>query len=253
MQFAATVAPGVTVGVIVVLLVGLSIIPALSYIGHHQRKAVMAFAEAQGWSYRDQDATLAARYSGDPFVTDVDARAEAVITGVFAGMPFAAYAYTYQASRTGGLGKQGTTTHSIPVVSLLLESGLPNLDVLPHDPLIPTWQPEAVSDVAIDSGEFDEAFAVLARDDGYACAVLHSRLAHDLMAYPDRSWSVRDGDILSIGSWNGKPEKITTYLDHLGMVVHSVPDAVWREFGGRPLALASGRDGDSDQPNSSSR
>jgi hypothetical protein len=235
-----------TVLVIVVIAIALAAcaVPILLYLGYRQRTGVMAYAKVQGWNYRDRDLGLVRRYTGEPFVTDADARAESVITGDFWGMPFAAYAYTFQASGDEKAGKDGSATQTVRVVSLLLDTRLPDLDVV--------TRPGTAEAVA---HRFDDTFGIRTSDDAFSQQVLHPRLVRSLLAHPDRGWSIRGGDVLSIGAWNGKPEKIPEYLDHLAMIVHSIPEPVWETYGGRPACagLASGSEGGPGQPNSSSR
>lgn len=228
--------------VLVAVVLAACIIPALLYVGYRQRTGIMAYAEAQGWTYRDHDAALAKRYLGHPFVGDADARAEAVISGSFWGMPFAAYAYTHQSLSIDDSGRQTTVTHSVPVVSLLLDSALPDLDVVPAGVIDGVWSSHAVLDAIAASADFSDTFTVRTSDHAFAARVLSARLTHDLMAYPDRGWSVRAGDVLSIASWNGKPEKIPSYLDLLAMIVNSIPEPVWQTYGGRPTTLGRSPD-----------
>jgi hypothetical protein len=94
-------------------------------------------------------------------------------------------------------------------------------------------------------------FLVRCADRGFALSVLDDRLMGGLTAFPDRAWAFRDGDLLSIGSWNGKPEKIVTYLDHLGMILDGVPVQIWDAFDGR-TGRSNQVEDEPDQPNSSS-
>ena len=235
--YAATVSGGLGLLLTVVLAVAVLVVAALSYLGYRQRHAVMAYAKMQGWSYRDHDPVLAARYSGPPFRGGTDAQAEAVITGAFKGMSFAAFAYTYQLEAAEPNGYTTTLTVTVPVVAVLLGSRLPDLAVVPApqtDRLLadPSGHP-VIGQLMLGDGPFDETFAVLSDDPAFASDVLTRRLTHDLMAYPDHAWAIREGDLLSIGTWNGKPEKIPAFLDHLGMVMHSITPDVWERYGGR--------------------
>jgi hypothetical protein len=227
--YAASVSGGAVL-LVAVLVAAACLIPLLSYLGYRQRKAVMAYAKLQGWTYRDHDVPLADRYDGAPFTGGDGAQAEAVICGDFWGMPFAAYAYTYQTDSSDEQGRASIVTHSVPVVALMLASGLPDVDVVPAasatgERALPG------PDICVGDTDFDAAFTVRSAEEGFVTQLLHRRLTHDLMAYPAHSWSIRGGDVLSIGSWNGKPEKIPAYLDHLGLVVHSIPSELWDTYG----------------------
>ena len=238
----------VIVVIVVVLVLIAAVLPLLGYLGARQRKALMGYAETQGWTYRDHDQALSGRYTGAPFVDGPDARAEAVISGRFAEFPFAAYAYTFRGAPPGE-DQAPESTRTVPVVALLIDSGLPDLDVVPRAGSgagAPSGR--AVTPV---SPDFAAAFVVGASDDRFAVEVLRPRLMHDLMAHPDHAWAFRGGDLLSIGSWNGKPERIPRYLDHLAMILHAVPDAEWEAYGGRPGSADVDRRRP-DQPNSSS-
>jgi hypothetical protein len=141
-------------------------------------------------------------------------------------------------------------TRTVPVVSLLLDSALPDVDVVPRAGTGLAWTPSGRS-VTPASPDFAAAFDVGATDERFAAEVLKARLMHDLMAHPDQAWAFRHGDLLSIGSWNGKPERIPRYLDHLAMILHAVPGREWEAYGGRPGRTDTDRRWP-DQPNSSS-
>jgi hypothetical protein len=215
--------PTVVIVMIVAVAVAACVLPVLLYLGYRQRTGVMAYADVQGWNYRDLDPELVSRYTGEPFVADPDARAESVITGDFWGMPFAAYAYTFQGSADDDASDDGSATQTVRVVSLLLESHLPDLDVM--------IKPSVDESAAFD---FTDTFTIRTSDPAFSRQLLHPGLIHTLLAHPDRAWSIRGGDLLSIGAWNGKPEKIPEYLDHLATIVHSIPEPVWDAYGGRP-------------------
>lgn len=206
------------------LVVGVGV-PLLVSLGRRQRNAVMSYAVAQGWTYHDRDPGLAQRYLGPPFVPDLGADAEAVIAGRYHGLPFAAYAYTYQTSTVSPAGTS-TMTHAVPVVALLVESSIPDIDVSPLEPL----------DVASPTSEFDRAFRVSTHDERLADLLLTPSFRDELMAAPRYGWSWRSGDLLSLGSWSGKPEKIPVHLEHLGMIVRAMPAELWSAYGAqRPM------------------
>ncbi len=54
------------------------------------------------------------------------------------------------------------------------------------------------------------------------------------MTYPRDSWALRNGDLLNLDSWSGKPEEITRHLDQLFVVLRGVPGFVWQDHGGEP-------------------
>ncbi len=70
-----------------------------------------------------------------------------------------------------------------------------------------------------------------------ASSLLHPRMMDRLLQGERESWALRNGDLLDIDNWDGKPEGITRHLDHLIDILNEVPDFVWQDRGGRPELL----------------
>ncbi len=207
--------------------------PLLFVRGRRARKRVIAYVTSQGWTYRDRDRSLANRWTGPPFDSGSNRRADSVVEGRYAGWPFVAFVHRYD--RGSG---QDESTWSTPVVALLTETSLPDLMVVREGNVGRTLGRWLDHDIELESDEFNRAFTVRCDDRRFASAVLHPRVMERLLAYPQDSWALRNGDLVNLGSWSGRPEEITRHLDQLLVVLNGVPDFVWQDHGGEPVARA---------------
>jgi hypothetical protein len=198
-------------------------------------KHTKAYVAARGWTYRSRDRQLAKRWTGPPFESGHDRRCEDIVEGTYEGWPFAAFVYRYDTG-TG----DDESTWSTAVVALLCETSLPDLDVIREGAFGRAMGKMLNYDLQLESEEFNRAYTVRADDRKFASSVLHPRMMEQLLRGDRESWSIRNGDLLGLDNWNGKPEQITTQLDHLLAILQIVPDVVWQDHGGRPDQLKQG-------------
>lgn len=71
------------------------VFPALLVMAYRNRRQTMAYAAAHGWTYRDRDRSLARRWTGPPFESGSNRRAESVIEGTYRGWPIVAFVHRY--------------------------------------------------------------------------------------------------------------------------------------------------------------
>lgn len=64
--------------------------------------------------------------------------------------------------------------------------------------------------------------------------MLNPLTMEELLQLPRETWALRNGDLLSLDSWNGRPEEIARHRDLLLVVLHGIPDFVWQDHEGRP-------------------
>ncbi len=200
-----------------------------------QTRRTKDYVATRGWTYRSRDRKLATRWTGPPFENGHDRRCEDIVEGTYDGWPFAAFVYRYDT----GTGDDESTWSTV-IVALLCETSLPDLDVIREGAFGRAMGKVLNYDIPLESEEFNRAYTVRADDRKFASSVLHPRLMSRLLQGERESWSIRNGDLLSLDSWNGKPEQITTHLDHLVAILQSVPDFVWQDHGGRPEQLKQG-------------
>ncbi len=197
-----------------------------------QTRATKAYVATQGWTYRSRDRRLAQRWSGLPFESGHNRRCEGVVEGRYQGWPFCAFVHRYD---TGS--GDDESTYSTVIVALLCETSLPDLDVVREGALGRLLGKMLNYDIQLESEEFNRAYTVKCDDRKFASSVLHPRMMAHLLRGERESWAFRNGDLLDIDNWNGKPEEITRHLDHLIAILHEVPDFVWQDRGGRPKLL----------------
>ncbi len=220
-----------------VVLMGLFVLmmPILAVRSWRARQRVVAYVASQGWTYRDRDRALAKRWTGPPFESGSNRRAESVIEGRYLGWPFVAFVHRSDS----GSGKD-ETTWSTPVVALLTETSLPDLLVVREGGFGRALGRLRNDDIQLESEEFNRAFTVRCDDRKFASAVLNARVMEQLLAYPRVSWALRNGDLLNLDSWSGEPEDISRHLDQLLVVLRGVPAFVWHDHGGEPVASVEG-------------
>ncbi|MFY9915266.1 MAG: DUF3137 domain-containing protein [Nocardioidaceae bacterium] len=209
--------------------------PILAVRAWRARKRVVAYVASQGWTYRDRDRALAKRWTGPPFDSGSNRRAESVIQGRYDGWSFVAFVHRYDS----GSG-QDETTWRTPVVALLTETSLPDLLVVREGGFGRALGKLRNDDIQLESEEFNRAFTVRCDDRRFASAVLNPRVMEQLLAYPRDSWALRNGDLLNLDTWSGEPADITRHLDQLLVVLRGVPAFVWHDHGGEPVANVEG-------------
>lgn len=200
-----------------------------------QTQATKAYVATQGWTYRARDRKLATRWTGPPFESGHDRRCEGVVEGRYDGWPFAAFVYRYD---TGS--GDDESTWSTAIVALLAETSLPDLDVVREGAFSRAMGKVLNYDIQLESEEFNRAYTVRADDRKFASSVLHPQMMEQLLRGARDSWSIRNGDLLDLDNWNGRPQQITARLDYLIGVLQGIPDFVWQDHGGRPEQLKQG-------------
>ena len=200
-----------------------------------QTRHTKEYVAVRGWTYRSRDRKLAKRWTGPPFESGHDQRCEDIVEGHYQGWPFAAFVYRYDT----GSGDDESTWSTV-IVALLAESSLPDLDVVREGAFSRAMGKAFNYDIQLESEEFNRAYTVRSDDRKFASSVLHPRMMEQLLRGPRDSWSIRNGDLLDLDNWNGRPEQITDRLDYLIGVLQGIPDFVWQDHGGRPEQLKQG-------------
>lgn len=226
------IGPFVLIGLAILTIVGL-----VAYYNYKREQALIAFASAQGWRYIDEAPEFVGRWDGDPFGKGDHRRSENAMLGTYDGLDLIAMEYSYETHSTDSKGNRTTTSHRYSVVGLLLGTGLPGLGITPENGVSRMFGRLFNTDIQLESEEFNRAFTVTSDDRKFASAALHPRTMQALLDYRDVDWDIRGGDFVSIDSGRLEPTSIAHRCDAMLTVLRGLPDFVWKDHGGRPVAL----------------
>jgi hypothetical protein len=192
-----------------------------------RKKALIAYAHANGWTYLPSDDTLVNRYTGDPFGEGHARRAINIIRGVTpGGRKFQVFEYSY----TVGHGKNSTTYH-YRIATLVMPTTLPQVSVVPESALAKlTGSIGVTRDQDFELDAFNNAFTVQSGNPKTASDILHPRLMEKLVADP---FAFRT-DLHELVSWERDVltvESITPMVERLTMVLDAMPRFLWKHHG----------------------
>jgi hypothetical protein len=122
----------------------------------------------------------------------------------------------------------------------LAETSLPDLDLLREGAFSRAMGKVLNYDIQLESEEFNRAYTARSDDRNLASSVLHPQMLEQLLRGAPDSWSIRNGDLLDLDNWNGRPGHFTARLDDLIGVLQGIPDFVWQDHRGRPEQLKQG-------------
>lgn len=197
----------------------------------HREKLLRAWAASVGWTYVGSDASLVARWRGEPFGIGSSRRTSEVVTGGYRGRPAVSFAYRY----TTGSGKS-RTTHTYHVVATTLPAYLSTLELTPDGLGARVAKALGGQDLQLESEAFNQVWRVEAPNPKFASDVVHPRLMERLMRPDARGMCLRiEGtDIVSWRAGASDLGTVASRLDVLGAVIDSVPRFVWQDHGYDP-------------------
>lgn len=221
------------VGVFVVL--GLAIVCTLVYFKwrseQKRRSLLVEWAAANQWTFAARDDSWCGRWQGDPFGNGSNRRARNVLTGQWKGHPFASFDYSYETHTSNGQGGQQTETHYYAVSCVTLPTYLPRLQVTPENLLSRLGNALGLSDIELESEDFNRAFRVHANDPKFASDVLTARTMQMLLTRPRFSWRIEGSDILCWNQGEQHPAEVTARVATMLDVVAGIPSFVWHDNG----------------------
>jgi hypothetical protein len=208
----------------------LALVTAVGTMTARRRRegTMQQLARAQGWSYAENELSLAERWSTSPFGEGRDRRAYDVVVGTIDGHSCAAFGYRY----TTGSGDHTTTT-SLSICCVALPGPLPEVVVEPES-IVGEHAPGLLrEDIDIESEDFNRRFRVHAADRKYASDVLTPRAVDALLSVEPFAWRIIAGDLLA---WSSPTDGATLLarLRVLSTVAQSIPAFVWRNVGQEP-------------------
>ena len=217
------------------LILGIALACTLFYLKwrseQKRRELLVQWAAANNWSFAASDEAWCSRWQGDPFGTGDHRRARNVLTGQWKGRPFASFDYSYQTHSSDGKGGTNTETHSFAVSAVSLPTYLPRLQVTPENLLSRLGNALGLSDIELESEDFNRAFRVHANDPKFASDVLSPRTMEMLLGRPRFSWRIEGVDILCWASGEQHPAEVTARVATMLDVVAGIPSFVWHDNG----------------------
>ena len=220
------------VALVVVVLVGVFVLE------RKRRERMIQFALMRGWQYAGEDPGLVGLFTGDPFGEGDDREARNVLTGQESGRPFTAFDYSYETRSTDSKGHTSTTTHRFGICAVPLPVPLGTVEVAPENVL--TRMAGAVgvlSDIDLESEDFNRRFRVRAGDRKLACDVLTPRTMEYLLSGAPEAWRMEGGHVVSWHPGRLDAAEVVRTCAVLDRVLDGIPSFVWRDAG-----LASGYD-----------
>jgi hypothetical protein len=232
------------VGVVLVIVVGLVLVAIVGYYKwqreQKRRQLLLEWAVANNWTLQVEDDSLCSRWTRSPFDEGDHRRARNVLTGAWKGKPFVSFDYSYQTHSSDGRGGRSTTTHHFAVSAVQLPAYLPLLQVTPETMLSRLGNAVGLTDIELESEDFNRAFRVHANDPKFASDVLSPRTMELLLARPHFSWRVDGADILCWQSGEQEPVAVTAAVTTLLDVVAAIPSFVWHDHGSDAGSTALG-------------
>jgi hypothetical protein len=210
----------------------------LAYRSYQQSKkrteALMTWATQNGWQFAVEDDSWCQRWNGAPFHEGDHRRARNVIIGQANGRPFAAFDYSYQTHSSNGQGGSSTTTHHYFVFSLAMPTALPMLQVTPESMFSRLGNAFGLTDIELESEDFNRAYRVSSNDPKFASDVLTPRTMEQLLVEPHLSWRIEGVDVMSWQNGTLTPQACSVVQSRLATVIAGIPDFVWKDHGVDP-------------------
>lgn len=178
------------------------------------------WAEDRGWSHQER-AKAFEGHTMDPFDRGRNRQTTQVIDGVWSGVPFQSFHFTFV---TGG-GK-ASTTHKRTVVRFATGADFPNLTVRTQ------WRATLTPDITFESKAFNEQFDVRGDDPRFTHDIVHPLMIQALLkgALKDSNFSIDNGYLVVSCRDHLLRSQMYRLYRQLAEMVALVPGHVWREY-----------------------
>jgi hypothetical protein len=228
--------PGmVDLGPLVPVLFGAALLVVLIggyLLEQKRRERLMQFAVRRGWTYVGQDPSLVDRWPGQPFGRGDRRRARNVLGGVEFGRSFTAYDYTYETRSTDSKGHQTKTTHRWSIVAVQLPVWLGTVEVVPESVLDRmAGAVGLVTDIELESEDFNRRYKVSARNRKLASDLLPPRTMEYLIAADAPGWRTCGSHVVAFAKGKVDPVEVVRVCAILDRVLDGVPEFVWKDAG----------------------
>lgn len=217
------------------LILALAVVATVGWFrwqAEQKRRALLAeWAAANKWSLNAEDASLCSRWGGTPFDEGDHRRARNVLSGSWKDRPFVSFDYSYETHSSDGRGGRSTTTHRYAVSAVQIPAWLPTLQVVPETMLTRLGNAVGITDIELESEDFNRAFRVHASDPKFASDVLTPRTMQLLLSREHFSWRIEGTDILCWQQGEQHPAAVTAAVATMLDVVAGIPSFVWHDRG----------------------
>lgn len=143
-----------------------------------------------------------------------------LIAGHHAGYDFRAFDHSHATTRT-------STSTKLHVVAVLLPVVLPSIAVTTDNPI---GRALRVPDQQLESGHFNDTFAVESANQRYASAVVHPQLMEWMLQRPHLQWWIDGPYLVTWGLHWWTVAGVTTALDDLTAVAQQIPPFVLADY-----------------------
>jgi hypothetical protein len=226
---------------VLLLVVGLSLVVLVGYLGYRaekrRREAMLALAASRGWSFAETDDRWVGAFTGAPFERGHRRSARNVLTGRYDDRPFAAFDYRYYTTETStdseGRTSSREVSHTFSVVAVDVGCAFPALEVTPEGFFQRMVGRLVNRDIELESEEFNRAFTVTCPDRKFASDVLHPRMMEYLLQHREAAFRFAGTHLLVVSNGSADIAQIDATLGYVDGIADLVPEFVWRAAGGR--------------------
>ena len=208
------------------------------YMQRKRREAIVAWAQASGWSFEGRDDSLVHRWAGEPFGKGDEREADEVLRGSYGGADAVSFTYRVTEVRRDSDGKTQRSTTSYHVMALALPAALATVEVTPEGLGARLAKMVGAQDIQFESDEFNRAYRVEGAAPQVAHAVIHPRLMERLLEPGTKgtAWRIEGSTILS---WRGGTTDVDAIAPTLGLLAtirDAIPRHVWLDHGYDPAS-----------------
>lgn len=222
-------------GVFALVVLALVVFGVIAYVNYKREQArrtlLFQWATTNRWQFTVADDSWTGRWTGPPFDEGDHRRAANVVAGQWQGRQFVAFDYSFETHASNGKGGSTTTVHRFAVASLVLPASLPRLQVTPESLLSRVGHVFGISDIEMESEDFNRSFRVTCPDPKFASDVLPPRTMELLLGRSHVSWRVEGTDVVCWWGGEQTPSDVTDALTTMTDVVAGIPSFVWHDHG----------------------
>jgi len=223
------------VGVYVFIVIAVAVVGLIAYFNYKReqarRNALFQWATANKWQFTVADDAWSGRWNGPPFDEGDHRKVRNVISGGWKSRPFMSFDYSYETHSSNSNGGRSTTVHRFTVVSVALPTDLPRLQVTPESLFSRVGHVFGMTDIDLESEDFNRAFRVTCSDPKFASDALTPRTMQLLLSRSHFSWRFEVTDMVCWWSGEQTAVAVTEALATMCDVIAGIPSFVWHDHG----------------------
>lgn len=238
------------------LVGGVILVAVVAYRLNEKKIRIMqATAASHGWTWVGDADQWVDAWDVEPFGRGMGRRVENCVEGTYRGVPFLAFEYEFytESTTTDSEGRRHTSrqTHHFDVAVLRLGANLPDLHLSPEGGFARLVDAMTGHDIDLEYDAFNRAFRLHCADRKFAFDVFHARTMEYVLGHRDVTVDLVGGDVVLSRDGGGfDPEIYGPGDENLPLtqgqapfdvplaILAGIPDFVWQDRGGRPVALA---------------